>query len=102
MTQQTANQNVRGGRRGRDRMIVGFTITYAISVYHHRCCELESRSGRGVQHYVIKCVSDFRQVGGFHHQTNKLKARKTIGNSTYYAFLFPWQLTNAQLLKENL
>ena len=23
------------GHRGRDRMIVGFTTTYAISVYHH-------------------------------------------------------------------
>jgi len=33
-------------------MVVGFTITYAICVYHHWCCEFESRSGRGVQHYV--------------------------------------------------
>jgi hypothetical protein len=24
-----------GGRRGHDRMIVGFTTTYAISAYHH-------------------------------------------------------------------
>ena len=23
------------GRRGRDRMVVGFTTTYAISSYHH-------------------------------------------------------------------
>jgi hypothetical protein len=29
------------------------------------CCEFESRSGRGVQHYVIKIVSDVRHVGGF-------------------------------------
>jgi hypothetical protein len=27
--------------------------------------EFESHSGRGVQHYVIKFVSDLRQVGGF-------------------------------------
>jgi hypothetical protein len=27
--------------------------------------EFESRSGRGVQHYVIKFVSDLRHVGGF-------------------------------------
>jgi hypothetical protein len=53
------------GRGGRDRMVVGFTTTYAISAYHHQCCEFESRSGRGVQHYVIKFVSDLRQVGGF-------------------------------------
>ena len=46
------------GRCGRDRMVVGFTTTYAISAYHHWCCEFESRSGRGVQHYVIKFVSD--------------------------------------------
>ena len=45
------------GRRGRDRMVVGFITTYAISAYHHWCCEFESRSGRGVQHYVIKFVS---------------------------------------------
>ena len=27
--------NIGGGRRGRNRMVVGFTTTYAISVYHH-------------------------------------------------------------------
>jgi len=53
------------GRRSRDRMVVGFTTTYAISVYHHWCCEFEIWSGRGVQHYVIKFVSDLRQGGGF-------------------------------------
>jgi hypothetical protein len=53
------------GRRGRDRMVVGLTATYAISAYHHWCCEFVSRSGRGVQHCVIKFVTDLRQVGGF-------------------------------------
>jgi hypothetical protein len=53
------------GRRGRYRMVVGITTTYAISIYHYWCCEFESRSGRGVQHYVIKFVSDLRQVCGF-------------------------------------
>jgi len=60
-----ANPNSEGGRRGRDHMVVGFTTTYKISVYHHWCCELESQPGRGVQYYVIKFVSDLRQVGGF-------------------------------------
>ena len=32
--------------RGRDRMVVGFTTTYAMSAYHHLRCEFESR-GRG-------------------------------------------------------
>jgi len=39
-------------RRGRDRMVVGFATTYTISAYHHWCCKFESRSGRGLQHYV--------------------------------------------------
>jgi len=61
------------GRRDPDRMVDGFTTTYAISAYHHWCCEFESRSEGGVQHYVIKFVSDLRQVGGFLRvlQTNK-------------------------------
>jgi hypothetical protein len=39
---------------GYDLMVVGFTTIYAISVYHNWCCEFKSRSGQGVQHYVIK------------------------------------------------
>ena len=46
-------------------MVVGFTTTYAISAYHHWCCEFESWLGQGVQHYVIKFVSDVWQVSGF-------------------------------------
>jgi len=46
-------------------MVVGFTTTYAISAYHYWCCKFEFISGRAVQHYVIKFVSDLRQVGGF-------------------------------------
>jgi len=36
------------GRRGRDRMVVGFTTTCAISVFHHSSCEFEPHSLRGV------------------------------------------------------
>jgi hypothetical protein len=57
--------NILANRRGRDRMVVGFTATYVISGYHHWCCEFESRSRRGVEHYAIKFVSDLRQVGVF-------------------------------------
>ena len=53
------------GRHGRERMVVEFATTYAISAYHYLCCEIESRSGQGVQQYVTKFVSDLRQVGGF-------------------------------------
>ena len=50
-------------RRGRDRMVVGFTTTYAISAYHNWYCEFKYRAERGVQH-VIKFVSDLRQING--------------------------------------
>ena len=102
------------GRRGRDRVVIVFTTTYAISAYYDFCfcfclimatinllivmpcrkraqfefikycqlavvstvknylytvkdwcCGFESRSGRGVKHYVIMFVSDLRHVGGF-------------------------------------
>jgi len=38
---------------GRDCMLVGFTITYAISAYHHLNCEFESRSWRGVLDTIL-------------------------------------------------
>jgi hypothetical protein len=55
------------GHLGRDSMIVGFSTTCAIGVYHHWSCEFESRSWWGVliQHYVIKFVSNLQQFGGF-------------------------------------
>ena len=34
-------------RCGRDRMVVGFTTTYAISAYHNEYCEFEPRLWRG-------------------------------------------------------
>ena len=40
--------------RGRDRMVVGFTTTFAISAYHH-WCEFESRSGRCVHSLSVTC-----------------------------------------------
>ena len=52
------------GHRSRDHMVVGFTTTYAIGDYHNWCCVFDFHSG-GVQHYVIKFVSDLQQVGGF-------------------------------------
>jgi hypothetical protein len=58
-------------------MVVGFTTTFAISACHHWCCEFESRSGRGVQHYVIKFVRDLRQVGVFSAGTPVSSTNKT-------------------------
>jgi hypothetical protein len=54
---------VGGNRRtGENHRPLGFTTTYAISAYHHWCSEFEPRSGWGVQHHVIKFVSDLRQI----------------------------------------
>jgi hypothetical protein len=43
-------------RRGRDRMVVGFTTTHAISAYHHKRYEFESQSGEvySIQHLCDK------------------------------------------------
>jgi hypothetical protein len=41
------------GRRRRDRMVVGFTTTYAISAYHHQSCEFELRSWRDVLDTIL-------------------------------------------------
>jgi hypothetical protein len=54
---------------GRDRKVVGFTTTYAISANHHWSCEFEPLSGDvySIEHYVIKFASDLQQVCGFLH-----------------------------------
>jgi hypothetical protein len=63
---KSKSSNMGGGRHGRDRMVVGFTTTCAISAYHQKTCEIVPRSWRGVRNTTL-CdkVSDLRQVGGF-------------------------------------
>ena len=48
-------------RPGRNRMIVGFTTTGAISAYHHYC-EFKPVHGEmySIQHYVIEFIGDLR------------------------------------------
>jgi len=50
------------GHRGRDPMVVGFIITYAISAYQQKRCEFDSRLGEVclIQHYVITFLNDLR------------------------------------------
>jgi len=50
------------GRCGRDHMVVGFITTYAISAMSSNPAHGEMYT---IQHYVIRFVSDLRQVGGF-------------------------------------
>jgi hypothetical protein len=56
-------------RHGHDLMVVGFTTTYTISAYRHATKIVSSNPAHGevysMLHYVIKFVSDLRQVGGF-------------------------------------
>jgi hypothetical protein len=54
-------------RGRRDRVVAGFTPTYAISAYHHKRFEFEPRSSEvySTQEYVIKFLSDLRSVCGF-------------------------------------
>ena len=51
----------------RDRMVIGFTTTYAIHAYHHKSFEFEYHSWRGVFDTTLcdKIFSDMQQVGGF-------------------------------------
>jgi hypothetical protein len=52
-----------GGRCGHDRMVVGFSTTYAISDYHHLGVGSNTVHGEvySIQLYVIMFISDFRQ-----------------------------------------
>jgi hypothetical protein len=48
-------------------LVIGFTTTYAVSVYHHQRCEFESSSWRGVLDTTL-CDKDCQcltLVGGF-------------------------------------
>jgi hypothetical protein len=58
------NLNSKRGRIGRECMVVGFITTYKISVYHKWV--VSSNPGQGgvysIQLYVIKFISDLRQV----------------------------------------
>ena len=56
------------GRRGRDRIIVGFITTCTTSAYNNtNVVSLNHVYGEeySIQHYVIKFVSDLQQVVGF-------------------------------------
>ena len=53
------------GARDRDFMVVGFTTTYAISAYHHWCCEFESTLSLSV---ICDRSVVFSGFSGFLHQ----------------------------------
>jgi hypothetical protein len=63
----TPLSQVTDGRRGHDRMVVGFAITYMESVpFTTKVVSSNPVHGKySIQHYEIKFVSDLRQGGGF-------------------------------------
>ena len=54
-------------RHGRHRMVVGFTATCTISAYHHKVVNSNPAhvEVNSIQFYVIKFVSDLRQVSNY-------------------------------------
>ena len=60
-------KNLKWDCRGRDRMVVGFTTTCAISAMTTKVVSSNPihREVYSIQHYEIKFVSDLQQVGGF-------------------------------------
>ena len=56
-------------RSRRGRIVVRFTITYAISAHHHERCEFESHSWRGVLDTTLSLLVTCGRSGVF--STNK-------------------------------
>ena len=60
-----SSQYCRERGHGRDHMIVRFTTTYNV---HVQSMPITTGKVYSIQYYVIKFVSDLRQVSGFLHQ----------------------------------
>jgi hypothetical protein len=56
--------------------------------------EFESQSGSGVQHYVIKFVSDLRQVGGFLRLLRFHPPRQTLSHNVVHLTLIEIRTQN--------
>jgi hypothetical protein len=102
-----------------DRMVVGFTTTCVIGAYHHLKLWLGiPLKVYSIQHYVIKFISDLRQVCGFlpvlwfpplrynwnivesdvkHHKLNQTYSCKLeIRLCPYLSFFpLPWHITGS-------
>ena len=74
---------LRGG--GRDRTVLGFT-TISLQAVPITTTIMGSNPAHGevysIQHYMIKFVSDLRQVGGFRHDITEMLLKVTLSTIT--------------------
>ena len=75
---RTLPTKIKRGRRGRDRMVVAFITTCAISIYHHERCEFEPRLWRGVFDTTLYDKSLSVTCDGFLRFPPPLKLTSTI------------------------
>jgi len=66
------------GRRGRDRIVVGFKTTYAISATKIASVNPVHGVMYSIHYYMIKFVSDLRQVDDFFRFLLPIKLTATI------------------------
>ena len=68
------------GHRGRDHLVIGFATTYAKLPNNVLSSNPDHGEVHLIQHYVIKFVSDLRQVCGFQtdrHYVNEILLKVT-------------------------
>ena len=78
------------GRRGRERMVVGFTTTCAISAHYHTRCEFESPSWRCVLDIIWDvrvCILQFLSLSYYTIKSNLMIPQKDIEVSRVYCTL---------------
>jgi hypothetical protein len=67
-----SKHNINRGRRGRDRIVVGFTTTYVISAYHHWCSNLDQDEVYNIMYQNLSVTCDrsvvFSGYSDFLHQ----------------------------------
>ena len=71
--------------------VVGFTTTCVVSAYHHySCSNPDHGEAYSIQHYVIKFVSDLRQVGGFLRE-NRFPPPMKLSVTIWLKYYWKWR-----------
>jgi hypothetical protein len=66
------------GHHGRDRMVVGFTITCTISAHHHTRCEPSWRCVLDIIWDVFVCILHFLSLSYYTIKSNLMIPQKDI------------------------